>query len=129
MDLTLLLIYGNLKQAALLSNALMRIMPEINLFFVRSMESTLRCPIPELIILDLDQPSPFPILPLLKAHEGYRLIPVIALTSSLDLHEINRAYELGADLCVFKGRGEMSLEVARGIGTYLRALKDQRQVA
>jgi CheY-like chemotaxis protein len=52
---------------------------------------------PSLIILDLDLPriDGFEVLQRLKADSDYRLIPIVVLTTSVDMEDRNRCYELG----------------------------------
>src|SRR5438270_424523 len=56
-------------------------------------------PLPALILLDLKMPKVdgFEVLTLLRAHPTLRSLPVLVLTSSDQLRDVNRAYELGAN--------------------------------
>jgi CheY-like chemotaxis protein len=61
-------------------------------------------PLPELILLDLKMPKVdgFETLKWLRAQEGFHTIPVIVLTSSEQVRDVNRAYELGANSFLVK---------------------------
>jgi len=56
-------------------------------------------PLPLLILLDLKLPglSGFDVLAWIRQQEGIRALPVVVLTSSDQLSDVNRAYELGAN--------------------------------
>ena len=56
-------------------------------------------PLPLLILLDLKLPgmSGFEVLTWIRQQEGLRGLPVVVLTSSDELWDVNRAYELGAN--------------------------------
>jgi CheY-like chemotaxis protein len=129
MDSTLLLIHSDLDQAGVLCNAFKQVVPEIVLSLARDTMEVRQCPIPGMILLDLDQSAPFEILKWLRYHDSYRRIPVIALASSPEPGEVTQAYELGANSCVLKSEGGIAAEVARGIGTYLKVLQGPHQIA
>ncbi|MDZ7373394.1 MAG: response regulator [candidate division KSB1 bacterium] len=59
----------------------------------------LRYPLPALVLLDLRLPglSGFDVLAWIRGHPRLRTLPVVVLTSSGDLRDVNRAYELGAN--------------------------------
>ena len=61
-------------------------------------------PLPELILLDLKMPKVdgFEVLQWLRAQDSLRSIPVLVLTSSEQLKDVNRAYELGANSFLVK---------------------------
>jgi len=61
--------------------------------------------LPGLILLDLKMPrvNGFDFLHQIKADERLRLIPVIALTSSSEERDVERAYDLGVNGYVVKG--------------------------
>jgi len=61
--------------------------------------------LPGLVLLDLKMPrvNGFDFLQQLKADERMRLIPVVALTSSREARDIERAYDLGVVGYVVKG--------------------------
>ena len=56
-------------------------------------------PLPILVLLDLKLPGMdgFEVLSWIRAQEGIRGLPVVVLTSSSQLADINRAYDLGAN--------------------------------
>ena len=56
-------------------------------------------PLPSLILLDLKLPrmDGFEVITWIRKQEGIRAIPVVVLTSSSQLRDVNRAYELGAN--------------------------------
>lgn len=61
-------------------------------------------PLPDLILLDLKMPKVdgFEVLQWLREQPGFRTIPVIVLTSSDQVRDVNRAYELGANSFLVK---------------------------
>ena len=61
-------------------------------------------PLPELILLDLKMPGldGFEVLSWLKREPGLSKIPVVVLTSSEQMKDVNRAYELGANSFLVK---------------------------
>lgn len=56
-------------------------------------------PLPALILLDLKLPrmDGFEVLTWIRKQDGIRGLPVVVLTSSSQLRDVNRAYELGAN--------------------------------
>jgi len=56
-------------------------------------------PLPILILLDLKMPGidGFQVLEWIRAQEGICGIPVVVLTSSTEIRDVNRAYALGAN--------------------------------
>jgi len=56
-------------------------------------------PLPLLILLDLKLPgmSGFELLAWIRQQDGLRGLPVVVLTSSDQLYDVNRAYDLGAN--------------------------------
>ena len=56
-------------------------------------------PLPALILLDLKLPrmDGFEVLTWIRKQDGIRPLPVVVLTSSNQLRDVNRAYELGAN--------------------------------
>jgi len=63
-----------------------------------------RYPIPSLLILDLKLPrrSGFEVLQWLRAQPGLKRLPVVVLTASSLISDINRAYDLGANSYLVK---------------------------
>lgn len=61
-------------------------------------------PTPDLILLDLNMPGKngFEVLRELKAHQKFRKIPVVILTSSRDQKNISRGYNIGASSFMLK---------------------------
>ena len=60
--------------------------------------------LPHLILLDLKMPrmDGFEFLRWIRQHPQLKAIPVIVLTSSEDIYDVNRAYELGANSFLVK---------------------------
>ena len=56
-------------------------------------------PLPVLVLLDLKMPGMdgFEVLAWIRQQEGIRGIPVVVLTSSSEIRDVNRAYALGAN--------------------------------
>src|SRR5262245_47599167 len=56
-------------------------------------------PLPALVLLDLKMPGMdgFEVLTWIRSQKSLRVIPVIVLTSSNHLSDVNRAYQLGAN--------------------------------
>ena len=56
-------------------------------------------PLPDLILLDLKLPrmDGFEVLTWIRKQDGIRGLPIVVLTSSSQLRDVNRAYELGAN--------------------------------
>lgn len=82
-------------------------------------------PNPQLILLDLEltQQTGFELLAWLKGKSEFKLIPVVALTSSEDSEDVDRAYAMGANSCLLKRFEDEALrEVACGIGDYAALL-------
>jgi CheY-like chemotaxis protein len=61
-------------------------------------------PLPDLVLLDLKMPKcdGFEVLQWLRQQPGFRTIPVVVLTSSEQVRDVNRAYELGANSFLVK---------------------------
>src|SRR5689334_14695041 len=55
-------------------------------------------PLPQLVVLDLKLPGMdgFEVLTWIRQHEGMRGLPVVVLTVSNQIRDVNRAYQLGA---------------------------------
>jgi len=56
-------------------------------------------PLPDLMLLDLKLPrmDGFEVLQWVRRQEGIRALPIVVLTSSERIQDVNRAYELGAN--------------------------------
>ena len=69
-----------------------------------SYEDSVRYPFPNVVLLDVRMPrlDGFEVLAYLKSDPALMTIPVIMLTSTDNQHEINRAYEMGANGYVVK---------------------------
>ena len=61
-------------------------------------------PLPELILLDLKMPKMdgFDVLTWIRQQPGIRALPVVVLTSSDQIKDVNRAYDLGANSFLVK---------------------------
>jgi len=61
-------------------------------------------PLPALFLLDLKMPrvDGFEVLKWVRAQPGLRTLPVVVLTSSEHIRDVNRAYELGANSFLVK---------------------------
>jgi CheY-like chemotaxis protein len=61
-------------------------------------------PLPDIILLDLKMPrlDGFEVLTWIRKQPGIRGLPVVVLTSSEDLRDVNRAYALGANSFLVK---------------------------
>jgi DNA-binding response OmpR family regulator len=79
------------------------------------------CPIPQLIILDLKLPrrSGHEVLAWLKGESTYKTLPVVIFTSSDQISDIEKAYNLGANSYLVKPVGyENLIDTVRTIHTY-----------
>jgi CheY-like chemotaxis protein len=61
-------------------------------------------PLPVLVLLDLKLPriDGFAVLAWIRQQEGFRNLPIIVLTTSNQLRDVNRAYHLGANSFLVK---------------------------
>jgi CheY-like chemotaxis protein len=61
-------------------------------------------PLPDLLLLDLKMPrvNGFEVLEWIRQQPGLAALRVLVLTSSADLHDVNRAYQLGANSFLVK---------------------------
>ncbi len=82
-------------------------------------------PLPAVILLDLKLPkvSGLEILRSIKTHPQFRAIPVVVLTSSAKDHDVQAAYELGANSYIVKPVDfDKFIEVAAHIELYWTVL-------
>jgi CheY-like chemotaxis protein len=80
------------------------------------------CPLPLLVLLDLDMPvlDGYQVLQRMKADERTKRIPVIILTTTDDIREVTRCYELGCNVYVTKPVDyEQFCEAIRKLGLFL----------
>ena len=78
-------------------------------------------PIPALILMDLKMPrvNGFEFLAWLRRESGLKLIPVVVLSSSNLPHDVERAYDLGANSFVVKAQDNTSLpETLKTLASY-----------
>ena len=75
-------------------------------------------PLPSLMLLDLKMPRTdgFEVLSWIRQQPSLKALRVIVLTSSADMHDVNRAYQLGANSFLVK---PMDFEDFIGIGKFL----------
>lgn len=61
-------------------------------------------PLPTLLLLDLKMPrlNGFDVIRWVRAHEKFRTLPIVVLTASTDLADVNQAYVLGANSFLVK---------------------------
>src|SRR3954466_14019084 len=60
--------------------------------------------LPRLVLLYLNMPrmNGFELLEQIKSDEGFEVVPVVALTSSREERDVERAYDLSVNWCVVK---------------------------
>jgi len=78
-------------------------------------------PLPSLLLLDLKMPrlDGFEVLRWVRQQPGLRALRVVVLTSSQDINDVNRAYELGANSFLVKPMEfEHFTEVSQGLKQY-----------
>ena len=61
-------------------------------------------PLPDIMLLDLKMPKMdgFEVLQHVRQHKNFRALRIIVLTSSEDIFDVNKAYELGANSFLVK---------------------------
>lgn len=107
-----LLVEDNALDADLIKRALQKVAPGINLEVASDGEEAIEylnkwekgIPTPIVILLDLKLPkiSGLDVLKQLKTHPKYKLLPVVMLTSSNEMLDIQQAYDLGANSYILK---------------------------
>ena len=78
-------------------------------------------PLPDLLLLDLKMPGTdgFEVLRWVRSQPGFGHLRILVLTSSTDIHDVNRAYSLGANSFMVKPFDfENTKELARVIKDY-----------
>jgi CheY-like chemotaxis protein len=86
--------------------------------------------LPAVILLDINLPkvNGLEVLRQLKAHERYRRIPVVVLTSSREDRDLNEAYDLGVNSYIEKPVSfNKFIEVAEQIELYWCVLNERPQ--
>jgi len=89
--------------------------------FLRRMGKHHAAPRPSLMLLDLNLPKKdgLEVLQEMKADPNLRRIPVMVLTSSSSIHDVNSAYDLGANSYLMKaGALDEIYDLMRGIEHY-----------
>jgi CheY-like chemotaxis protein len=86
--------------------------------YFKPAERTPENPIPELLLLDIKMPkvNGFEVLEWIRRQPGLKRLLIIVLTSSDEPHDINRAYDLGANSYLVK---PCSMDRLTGIAEYL----------
>lgn len=90
-----------------------------------------RFPIPALILLDLKMPrkSGFEVLAWLRSRPALRRLPVVVLTSSNQMPDINRAYDVGANSYLVKTANPQAMqELTNIIDLYWTKLNQRPQI-
>jgi len=90
-----------------------------------------RFPLPLFVLLDLKLPrkSGFEVLEWLRRQPAIRRVPVVILTSSDHLEDVNRAYDTGANSYVVKVADPTAVvELARAIEKYWVNLNQQPEL-
>jgi len=108
----ILLVEDNVLDADLIKRALQKVEASINLEIASDGEEAIEyldrwekgTPTPIVILLDLKLPkiSGLDVLKQLKSHPKYKLLPVVVLTSSNEMLDIQQAYDLGANSYILK---------------------------
>ena len=86
-----------------------------------------RYPLPAVLLLDLKLPrrTGFEVLSWLRERPSLRRLPVVVLSSSNDIQDINRAYTLGANSYLVKPvRFDALLELMAAFGSYWLTLNE-----
>ena len=88
-------------------------------------------PLPVLMLMDLKMPrkTGLEVLAWLRQQPGLKRLPVIALTSSNQSPDINRAYELGANSYLVKPAGfDSLLELVKNLDMYWLILNEKPEL-
>ncbi len=119
---TILLIEDSPLDADLIKRALQKVETGVTLNIARDGEEAIAyiqrwdngLPVPDVVLLDIQLPkiNGFDVLKELKSHPRYRLLPVVMLTSSDNLDDVQTAYELGANSYVLKSNNYDQLSSA-----------------
>ncbi|MCI0748548.1 MAG: response regulator [Verrucomicrobia subdivision 3 bacterium] len=69
-------------------------------------------PLPGLVLLDLKMPrkSGFEVISWMRHHSAFKLIPIIVLSGSAIVEDVNRAYEMGVNAYMIKPASNLALE-------------------
>lgn len=89
-------------------------------------------PLPGLVLLDFKLPrkSGLEVLAWLRAQAGLKRLPVIALTSSREKTDINRAYDLGINSYLVKPVAfDNLMQIVKTLGLYWMALNENPNLA
>lgn len=106
--INILLVEDNSADIELLKEAVEQSSHNFNIFHekngLEAMNFLYKNPLPDLIILDINMPvmNGLEVLKRIKSDDKFRHIPVIMLSTSLDLHDINTAKLYNADLYLTK---------------------------
>jgi CheY-like chemotaxis protein len=90
-----------------------------------------RYPIPVLVLLDLKLPrrSGLEVLEWIREREGLKRLPVVVLTSSKEVADVNRAYDLGANSYLVKPVSFNSLlELVKSLEVYWLILNQKPDI-
>jgi CheY-like chemotaxis protein len=109
---TILMIEDNSADADMIKRILRKSDPNVKIDMAKDGEEALEfikawengTPVPLVILLDLKLPKVdgLEVLTALKTHEKFKVLPVVVLTSSNELRDIRRAYEIGANSYILK---------------------------
>src|SRR3954452_15408203 len=125
------LVERNLERAGLL-NGFLRVRDGQELLDVLKAQGTSEGPVLSgdvVILLDINMPriDGIEALKQIKANDGTKSIPVIMLTTTDDPREVNRCYELGANVYITKPvEYDNFIEAIRRLGLFLQIVKRPR---
>ncbi|OGS49020.1 MAG: two-component system response regulator [Euryarchaeota archaeon RBG_16_68_13] len=89
-------------------------------------------PIPVLVLLDLKLPrkSGLEVLEWIRTQNGLRRLPVVVLTASKQLTDINRAYDFGANSYLVKPvKFETLIEIVKQLNMYWLIMNEKPEVS